>query len=1813
MKNNHINMACRLIFIGFLFFIQFSLFSQDCTITSKANDMIPDKLCAPVSLSWEVTYRGVNDGGTLVQVRFNWDDGNPVQVVNAVSTNPALKEWKATVNHVYPKGGSQCNYNPNATLVVNGVICTSSIQEQNVTVWDTDDENGGAVQINPQVFPICVGNSGTVTFEDVTQFNCVPPLENDVPNTATRWTQWIYGTNYTINNVQVNGSVQAYPYYDAVVVHPGAVTGPTPTNDFSFPCFSPATATVGQFFELTLRYWNYCNPYDDPNIPGPPLDLLNGDNAPVTNTAIILIVPKPDATINPAGPFCSNAANVNLTAATPGGTWSGTGIINAATGRFSPSTAGPGSHVITYTITDGNGCTSTDTETIIVWARPTINILPSSPAEVCPGDSLLIDGNPTAGSGNITTHLWTGPGGLLTNYNIQAPYFYTTSQGSYAFTYRVTDDNGCWRTANITVNVNPVDANILPIPAEACKGKDFQLLGNPSGGTGNYTLHSWTIDSLYLNNPNIQNPVFNTSVIGNYTLAYYVSDNNGCIGFDTINVNVFDVPVSNAGVNDSICGNTYNLSAIPSIGSGLWTKVSGPGNASFSNPSNPNSSVSVSLYGAYMFKWKETFGPNCSDSSDVKIVFIEKPNANAGLNDNICGLDIQLNAIPSVGVGNWQLISGTGITNFSNENLFNSNFTSDTYGQYVLLWTEDNAFGCVDSDTVIINFDVVPIPDFSPVNAVGCSPFTIQFIDNSVGAVNYSWNFGTNSYSTSQNPTYTYINSTTNNIVFNVKLVAESMYGCRDSITTNVTVYPIPNSNFTHDASPQCSPLIVNFSNSSTGSVLHLWDYKDGSAIDTIFENSHLFTNDTTFIQYFNVSLISISNNGCRDTLNNIVTVYPNPKCDFTIEPDSVCHPAIVNFLSTPGSQVYKWNFGDGIVLNGQYFTSHNYYNTGTSDSLYVVKLVTTSFFGCKDSSEHSLIVYPKPDANFYLDTNVGCSPFLVKINYNSILSDNYYWNFGNGQSDTTSQNYFEYTYLNNISSPIINNLQLITESVNGCKDTLSIPITIYPSVKSNFVCDTIGCEPLSLQFINQSAGTINYYWDFGNSNISIQVNPQQTFNVNGYVDTTYVVKLISSSIYGCIDSSYKSIRVLPKPLANFYPDTISGCSPFTANIINLSQGADSLIWGFGDGVLSNQMDSIILHTYFNNLSSPSEFQIGLTAINNYGCFDDILKPVIIYPNINADFTSDTIGCHPLNVQFVNLSYGQSINFWDFGDGALSSNLNPLKLYNNVLQTDTIFVAKLVVTSIYNCKDSITRNIHILPKPIAHFTTDTLNGCSPFVANFYNNSLGADTSIWNFGNGISINSNDSSISNLYVNNQSTATNYNVSLNIKNSYGCIDSYINTVTVYPEINADFVSDTAGCSPYNVQFTNLSSGANSYNWSFGDGNSSEQKNPLHTYINNSDNNINYIVVLNSISQYGCSDSAKFIITTYPTPIADFSVSPISQVFPNSTVNIINNNINPLYSYYWTFGDGSSASVPSVNNHTYSNWGDYNITLKVSYLMCYDSLIKEVKIIPTPPEAIFDSSAQGCPPLHVQFNNYSTNSSSYYWEFGDGNTSSEHSPSHTYNISGNYNVKLTVTGPGGEDVATGVSIEVYLEPKAYFTLYPKVIYLPDEPLKCYNLSSNAEFYIWNFGDGDTSNLKNPEHYYNDEGVYPVSLIAISDKGCIDSYESPDVVTALVGGRIIYPNAFTPNPNGGNGGFYDKFDFSNDVFFPIYDGIEEYHLQIYNRWGELLFESFDLKVGWDGYYKGNLCKQDVYVWKVKGRYINGKEFIKTGDLTLIR
>ncbi len=1804
-----------LIFFLLLIHATFRVSAQTCEITGKANDILPDKLCAPVNLTWEVTYRGVNDAGTPVQIQVNWDDGAALEIQNAVNTNPALAEWTCTFSHTYPVGGDKCNYRPEAMLVVNGTVCTSSIQIQNVTVWDTDDYNGGELRIDPDVFEICVGNDDGTTFEDVSIWNCTPAGgENDNINNKKRWTQWIYGTDYTINGVTVGGVAHAYPYSGSIVETTQPIEAPAPPNNVSDYCWSPATAQVGQYFEITLRNWNTCNPYDDPTIPGPPADPINGDFPPIETTARILIVDTPDVSITPAGPFCENDNQVWLQGTPSGGVWSGSGVNNS--GRFRPWDAGPGTHTISYTVTDPTyGCDATATIQIQVYDAPDTDILPGANAEVCPGDVLHIDGNVTPGGAAIISHLWTGDVSYLSATNIEAPDFTSNIQGTYHFTYTVEDAQGCSASDNIAVTVNPVSANIIPDPAEICAGADLVLDGNPSGGTGNYTTHLWTGDVSYLNTTNSQAVTFNSSVTGTYNLSYSVTDNNNCSGNDNIQVTVFENPVADAGNDDNVCGLEVELSANPSIGTGTWTQHSGPGTLSFDDIHSATTSVTADTYGLYELAWTESFGAGCESSDIVQIRFTEQPNANAGLDGGICGYTYQLEAVPSVGSSTWSVLSGAGNLTFDDILSPVSEITSDVYGDYQLVWTEDNGFGCSDTDTVIVSFNLVPTPAFLPIDTSGCTPFKVDFVNQSTGGTMYHWDFGNGNTSTLENPQETFVNTGNTDVTYEIELIVNNP-GCGDTIKHSLTVFPSPEADFIHDGVPACSPLEVNFTSQSTGAISNIWNFQDASPLDTSDNISHIFINDTVFIVNFEVEMVAVSANGCRDTAMEYVTVYPNPEYTITAMPDSSCHPVTVSFQTQASGQTYAWNFGNGTALIGSYVEQSQYINLGTSDTTYNIDLIVTSSFGCKDTTDTQILVHPSPEADFITPQTTVCAPSEAFFINTSSGHTSSVWSFGDGDTLVTMADSVYHVFENNTNLPVTYYIDLTVTNDDGCESTIQKTILVYPKVFADFTADTVSCTPLENQMINLSVGAVSYHWDFGDGVTSTLQNPIHIYQNNNVInDTVFQTVLTSSSVYGCTSKDSLEVRILPSPSVNFALLGEQGCTPYTQLIQNNSQGVDSCIWNFGDGVTLSDTSFEIQHTYVNNQSNSVNFSIELTALNNYNCTSSIQKVIEVYPKVTANFNADDESCHPFSNQMVNLSSGAGFYHWDFGDGATSVAENPSHIYNNS-SVDTVvsYSTILTATSSYGCMSKDTLEVRVLPNPMANFTLIGEQGCTPYTQIIQNNSQGMDSCIWNFGDGVTLSDTSFEIQHTYVNNQSSSVNFTIHLTVENDYSCQDELQKIIEVYPSVKALFTSDTAGCSPLTTDFVNISSGADSYNWFFENNGVSTIMEPSVSFENVGSVNDTIDVRLVAESVHQCRDTLDKQIVVYPQPKVIFDAQPTEQVYPNTTVILVNQSTQGSWDWVWDFGDNETSDIFATSSHNYQTWGQYDIWLKAYGENCADSAKNTIEIKAPRPTADFSFEPHsGCAPLKVIVTNLSLNGENYLWNFGDGSTSEAENPKHTYYDAGTYYIHLTVTGSNGTDEKYLGPIEVYATPEAHIEVSPYEVFIPDQPIKCFNLSIGEDTVIWNFGDGQTSSANNPIHYYQSEGEYQISLVALTQDMCSDTAFADRNVKAKAQGKIDFPNAFKPSNSGPGDGSYPIPDTENIVFHPVFKGVIEYELSIYNRWGELIFVSKDINKGWDGYYKGKLCKQDVYVWKVKGRYIGGLQFVFAGDVTLLR
>ena len=489
---------------------------------------------------------------------------------------------------------------------------------------------------------------------------------------------------------------------------------------------------------------------------------------------------------------------------------------------------------------------------------------------------------------------------------------------------------------------------------------------------------------------------------------------------------------------------------------------------------------------------------------------------------------------------------------------------------------------------------------------------------------------------------------------------------------------------------------------------------------------------------------------------------------------------------------------------------------------------------------------------------------------------------------------------------------------------------------------------------------------------------------------------------------------------------------------------------------------------------------------------------------------------------------------------------------------------------------------------VASILSPTL-ACGTLNASFTNNSFGASSYFWDFGVS-SVTNDTSNIANPNFTYPDTGT-YTAMLVAYSGINpaCNDTSWGAVIVYPPLDATFNYQGVPCTN-TVMFTDAtqsnSGTLNSWSWNFGDNTTSNIQNPTHTY--NSPGT--YIVRLVVTTNAGCIDTVTMNVDVVNVqPVATFNYTNVvctgECTFNNQSQWSINFN--------WNFGDNTTSNAANPT-HTYQQPGVYTVVMIASDNSgCADTVSHTVPIV-SGPTASFTSSVPPCS-LTGTFNNTSNSVTGYNWNFGDGDSSALQNPSHTYQLSGTYNVTLTVSDNNGCTGTTVQTISPYIFSHAAFTYG---IDTCAAQVMFTNQSINAEKVLWSFGDGSGSNEFLPVHVYSESGIYPVVLITNPGTICADTLQT-DVNYELSGvGNIWVPNAFTPNTDG-----------KNDVFevFAYYP-CDLLTLMIFNRWGQKIYETTGPHLVWDGYFDGTQVEAGIYVYLLKGTYTD-----KIGSIAVIK
>jgi len=414
------------------------------------------------------------------------------------------------------------------------------------------------------------------------------------------------------------------------------------------------------------------------------------------------------------------------------------------------------------------------------------------------------------------------------------------------------------------------------------------------------------------------------------------------------------------------------------------------------------------------------------------------------------------------------------------------------------------------------------------------------------------------------------------------------------------------------------------------------------------------------------------------------------------------------------------------------------------------------------------------------------------------------------------------------------------------------------------------------------------------------------------------------------------------------------------------------------------------------------------------------------------------------------------------------------------------------------------------------------------------------------------------------------------------------------------------TSGCAPLTVNFTNSSNNALSFIWNFGDGSALDTSySPTHVFTSSG----TYSVQLSAANSNACfrtNDTATLTIVVdtgqimpgFSDLVTD-SCGPYSASFTNTSVTTVGTS-----TFNWYFSDGGSFSGTTPPAHSFASAGTYTVTLVMtdtSACNSPDTVSKTVTMGGQNVSGAFTIPDSVCQGTTVTPNININNATTTNWTFGDGGTSSSAGPSYQFDSVGTFTVTLISANPStcnGADTVTA-TIKVIASPIANFT-YTPISPEANTPTSFKNLSINATRYAWDFGDGSGSADVDPVHQYNKTGSYNTCLTAYNAIGC--SSKLCKSVSADVVPIVGLPSAFSPNGDGGN-----------EVLYVRGAAIATLDLRIYNRWGQLVFETRSQSVGWDGTFNGQPQPMDAYAYVLNVNFIDGSSKTLKGNITLLR
>ncbi len=820
----------------------------------------------------------------------------------------------------------------------------------------------------------------------------------------------------------------------------------------------------------------------------------------------------------------------------------------------------------------------------------------------------------------------------------------------------------------------------------------------------------------------------------------------------------------------------------------------------------------------------------------------------------------------------------------------------------------------------------------------------------------------------------------------------------------------IPNfPDFTASTSAGCQPLAVTFNENSGMVASWSWTFENGDPA-TSTEQSPTVVFDTPGSHDVTLEVVTTGGNTFSTVQPDMINVDPAPVASFTYVVDS-----LKVTLSNASSfyNAVQWNFGDGATSNALQ-PSHTYASPGTYD----VTLTVIGSCGSDDLVQQVAIGPFSPTASFSASIEEDCAPLTVEFtDLSTGFPESWAWSFPGGDPATSNEQHPVVTY----DLPGTYDVQLTVNTGVG-SDEILMPglITVLSSPTAGFDFTVNGPEAV---FTNNSTNFDTQSWDFSDGESSNEANPSHSYQMPG----TYTVVLTVENLCDIATFSQEITIEDFLPVAGFSANEVDGCSPLVVEFSDASLGGPTTWkWSFpgGDPATSDEQNPVV--TY----SNPGTYDVSLVVTNAFGEGETTQAGMITVNDV------PTLGFFYTNVGpevfFTNTSSNADGYVWEFNDGTGSWSIlaNPNYTFPGVGDYEvTLFAVNDCGTA------SLVQTVSIgaLP-PTANFGFSGGNGCAPLEVAFTDQSLESPTAwFWSFPGGNPSSSNEQNPVVLYENPGT----YSVSLIVTNDAGSSESSQSDIIVVNDLPAaDFTFEVNGME---VVFTNTSVNGTSFMWDFDNGEISMEENPTEIF----DAPGTYHVVLVAANDCGTTVYGADVVINATIPTANFSASATAGCAPLE-VHFTDESSDGPTDWLWSFPGGTPATSTEQNPTVfYPEAGIYDVELMASNSAGTGGVFyAEIIVVNDIPSVGFDVVVNA--PI-VNFTNTSSNADTYEWDFGDGNSSTEENPVHSYTEGGDYEVTLTAMNECG--------IEVYTQT---VTIEPNTTHILDEKYFSINAAPN-------------------------------------------------------------------------------------------------------------------------------------------------------------